>query len=146
MTEKKGIRFIAVLLGALTDNGCSLVCGLGYGIMFGIVLGVMGIPIDEGTRSPLFLIPSLFLGFGGTVLGGYVAGRVARQSEILHGGIVGALGILMGLLFKAALPLWFNVVSFVGVLPFGMAGGYIARWQRERAENRPQDTKKMPVS
>ena len=60
------------------------------------------------------------------MLGGYVAGRVSKTHEVLHGGIVGGIGLLFGLLFWTSLPLWYSIVSLLGVIPCGMLGGRIA--------------------
>ena len=118
----KGIKLKAVLFGALTDVGGSLALGSIFGVVFGIALAAQGVPpseIELRQQSLAFLIPSLVIGFGATVVGGYVAGHVARKSEILHGGIVGAVGIPFGILFATSLPLWYNVISIVGVVPLG---------------------------
>jgi hypothetical protein len=61
---------------------------------------------------------------------GFVAGRVSKKFEVLHGGIVGFIGILFGILFWTTLPLWYIIVSLVGVVPLGMIGGRIAEVSR----------------
>jgi len=58
-----------------------------------------------------------------SILGGFVAGRVSKKFEFLHGGIVGFIGILFGVLFWTTLPLWYIIVSLVGVVRLGMLGG-----------------------
>jgi hypothetical protein len=130
MTQSKRISLKALLLGFLTDIGGSLVCGIGLGIVWGIALAARGVPANQIAahfQGMAFFVTSLVLGFGFTVLGGYVAGRVAKRSEMLHGGIVGGIGIVFGILFAAALPLWCTIVSSAGVVPFGMVGGFLAR-------------------
>jgi hypothetical protein len=135
MTEGRGISAKAVLLGALVDFGSSLAVGFVAGFIWVIALAAQGVPADEMIDDPPdglpVIIPSLVLGFGATVLGGYVAGRIAKQAEVLHGGIVGAIGIPLGfvsaLVSPAELPLWFHIVSFVGIVPVGMTGGFLAK-------------------
>ena len=141
MTENKRIRIKAVVLGCLTDLSGSLAVGLVYGVVLGISMAVKGIPQEEiGTRLQglIVLIPSFFIGFGFTLLGGFVAGRIAKHSESLHGGIVGAIGILLGFLFYGSFPLWYNIISFAGVVPAGMAGGYLAKQRRKKLQNSQQ--------
>ncbi|MCX6908624.1 MAG: hypothetical protein NTY01_11345 [Verrucomicrobia bacterium] len=138
MTDKTGIRIKAIVLGVLADIGVSLVVGITYGIGLTVCMFIKGIrPEEIGTHlsGPMILIPSLLIGFGATLLGGFVAGRVAKHSEILHGAIVGALGIPLCFLDFGSFPLWFTVVSCVGLAPAGMMGGYLARQKRLRTNN-----------
>ena len=133
MTDKTGIRIKAVVLGVLADIGVSLVAGITYGIGLTVCLFIKGIRPEEigaHLQGPLILIPSLFIGFGATLLGGFVAGRIAKHSEILHGAIVGALGIPFCFIDVGSFPLWFAIVSCVGLVPAGMAGGYLAKQKR----------------
>lgn len=135
MTDKTGIRIKAIVLGVLADIGVSLVVGIAYGIGLTVCLFIKGIrPEEIGAHlsGSVILIPSLLIGFGATLLGGFVAGRVAKQSEILHGAIVGALGIPLCFIDVGGFPLWFTIVSCVGLAPAGMAGGYLARKKRLR--------------
>jgi hypothetical protein len=135
MTDKKGISIKAIVLGVLADIGGSLVVGIAYGIVLAAIMVIKGIRPEEigaHLQGPIIEIPSLFIGFGFTLLGGFVAGRVAKQSEILHGAIVGALGIPLGFLVCGSFPLWFNIISCAGVLPAGMAGGYLAKPKQVR--------------
>ena len=148
MAAGKGIRVKAVLLGVLTDIGGSVVVGIVIGVVIGVVLAARGVPANEiaaRLHGVAVLIPSLVLGFGFTALGGYVAGRVAKQSEVLHGGIVGAIGIPFGLLFAASLPLWYSIVSIVGVVPFGMLGGLFAR-QKRKPEQEMSNPASQPIA
>lgn len=133
MTDKKGISIKAIVLGFLTDAGGSIVVGIAYGIVLAVCMIIKGTPpekIGAQLTGPMLFIPSLFIGFGFTLLGGFVAGRVAKRSEVLHGAIVGALGIPWCFLDVGAFPLWFTIVSCVGLAPTGMAGGYLAKPKR----------------
>jgi putative membrane protein (TIGR04086 family) len=70
------------------------------------------------------------------VSGGYVAGRMARTRSVTHGVCVG-IGVLLVTLMIEALspdptaPLWFNVVSFIGVVPAATMGGRLAQRSTE---------------
>ena len=138
MPKKTRIRIKAIVLGFVTDLGGSLVVGIAYGVVLGISMAVTGIPLEEIAtclQGPVVTIPSLFIGFGFTLLGGFVAGRIAKHSEILHGGIVGGVGILLGFFLCGSLPLWYNIISFAGVIPVGMAGGYLAKQKHMKKDN-----------
>lgn len=89
--------------------------------------------IEAYLHGPIVLILGMVIGFAFTILGGFVAGRVSKKFEVLHGGIVGFIGILFGVLFWTTLPLWYIIVSLVGVVPLGMLGGRIAEVSRNRS-------------
>jgi hypothetical protein len=88
--------------------------------------------MDAYLNGPIFLISVAVIGWGFTILGGFIAGRVSKCREILHGGIVGFIGILLGLLFWASTPVWLNVTSLIFVVPCGMLGGRIAEFTNNK--------------
>jgi hypothetical protein len=129
MTDNRGINIKALVLGVLTDVGGSLIVGSALAVIISIILVAQGVPenkLDAHLQGPIILVLSLIIGFGFTILGGFVAGRVSRKSEMMHGGIVGFIGLFFGLLFWASLPLWYNVLSLLAVVPLGMLGGRLA--------------------
>ena len=129
------INIKALMLGVLADEGGSLTTGAILGVITGIVLASKGVQQNEiqtYLHSPFVLIPSLIIGLGFTVLGGFVAGRVSKSNEVLHGGIVGFITIFFGILFWTTLPLWFKIIPFTTNVPFGMLGGRIAETTREK--------------
>lgn len=140
MPKLTDIKFKAVILGALADNGVTL-----FFMMFLITsLRSTDIPQDEivtrmKTMSGLLL--SLIIGLGGTVLGGYIAGRVAKQSEVLHGALVAVIGVVLAFFLRDTdVPLWYDIVGFAGMLPAGMYGGWLAprlRLPTDRKDNSP---------
>ena len=96
MTDKRKINIKAVAWGVLTDTGGSLVVGAILAITTVVVLAMNGTPkneIEAYLHSPIVLILGMIIGFCFTVLGGFVAGRVSRNFEVLHGGIVGLLAL-----------------------------------------------------
>jgi hypothetical protein len=137
MADKRRIIDIkAVALGVLTDTGGSLVIGAILAVIIVVGLAMNGIPknqIEAYLHGPIVLILGMVIGFAFTILGGFVAGRVSKKFEILHGGIVGFIGILFGVLFWTTLPMWYIIVSLVGVVPLGMLCGRIAEVSRNRS-------------
>lgn len=120
------IKLKAVIMGALADNGVTL-----FFMMFLVTsLRSTDIPNDEVVlrmKSLSGLLLSLIIGLGGTALGGYVAGRVAKQAEVLHGALVAVVGLVLASFFRETdVPLWFDIVGFAGMLPAGMYGGWLA--------------------
>jgi len=115
----------AIILGVMFDN-IGYLCFI---TILGIALGIMGITENE-INTQIKTITNIILALGFTFLGGYIAGRIAKHSEVLHGGIVGAIGILIGfiIIFAMSYPIrWPEIVCFMGIIPIGMGGGCVAR-------------------
>jgi hypothetical protein len=133
MLQIPRLKFKAILLGVLTDT----IGTLAVATVLLFAMAAAGIPENEiVTRMHGLsgLVLMLIFGLGFTLIGAYVAGRSAGQSEILHGAIVAGTGLVLGLVFRESdLPLWYEIVSFAAMVPIGMAGGYIARERKEKS-------------
>lgn len=131
------IKFKAVMVGAIVDNAGTLAVML----FLMTALASQGFSQDEiivqmKTLSGLLL--TLIIGLGCTCLGGYVAGRMALRSEVLHGALVAGAGVVMAMLFReSGLPTWYDIIGFAGMLPAGMGGGYIAQLRRKSGDGVP---------
>jgi len=127
-------RWKAVLLGALTDLGGSALAGIVLVVIFTIWFapgeGEAQEMLDQLARSWPFLMVSMVVGGCFTVLGGYVAGRIARHSFLKHAVIAGALSLVLGiLLFRADEGPYSGVVALFGYglhLPLALLGGWLA--------------------
>jgi len=123
----------------LVDTLGSFAVGVVY------VLGVFGrqmaagAPLSEESLSTPQLIVLEILGLLLTAVGGFVAARMARTRHVQHGMPVGGGCLVVWLLLELigagdSLPLWYNIVSFVSVVPAGALGGYAAgRWPTVRS-------------
>lgn len=138
MAETRQFSAKAIVLGFLTDFVISTAAGLLFGIVTTLVLMQRGFSANEIRAASLegnsgILIAGMVIGFGSTMLGGYVAGRVAKNAEVLHSGIVGILQILTGAidLFWSPTLLWYHIIFMLGVIPFAMFGGYTALLRRQ---------------
>jgi peptidoglycan/LPS O-acetylase OafA/YrhL len=131
--KRESISIKAVLLGILTDVGGSLAVSFMLGIILAVYMVFKHIPSDEA-ENLLYgmgvMIPGSIIGFGFTCLGGYIAGRIAKQAQVLHGALVGlaslVVGILALVLSSHSYPTWLTIFSFVSPVPGAMAGGYLA--------------------
>ena len=82
-------------------------------------------------KSTNGLLLGLVIGLSFTVLGGFFAGKMAGRAEVLHGALVAVAGMVLTLIFReAGSPLWFDIAGLAGMLPAGMAGGYLAQKHR----------------
>ncbi len=130
-------RWKAVLLGAATDLMGSAIAGVVLVIVFSVLAG----PGEGGAEEVLsrlgqswpFLMISMVVGGGFTVLGGYVAGRIARHSFLKHALAAGGLSLVLGiLLFRGDDGPYSGLVASLGYglhLPLALLGGWLA-WRR----------------
>lgn len=126
-----GIRVKAIVLGVLVDIGGSLISGVGLGIVLAILLLARGGPdltrLEELESAWWMLATGYCLGIAFTLLGGFVAGRVAGEREVLHGALTGGVSALLGIPLSLTAPLWYGVLCFVSVPPAAMLGARLAR-------------------
>ena len=130
---KGNIDIKAVILGFLTDT----VGTIAISALLATALVSAGIPessIGERLKSVSGLLLSLIFGLGCTCIGGYVAARVAKRSEVLHGAMVGGISLILGLLLReSGQPLWYEIIGFAAIIPAGMAGGRFAAERHKQA-------------
>ncbi|MFQ5962353.1 MAG: hypothetical protein ACE5MG_13250 [Candidatus Methylomirabilales bacterium] len=150
MNQSPGISFKAIVIGALTDVGGSMVTGIVAAAILGISLARQGVPesdvearLIESAQSPAVLIGILVVGLGFSFLGGFIAGRIAKSGQVIHAGMAGAVAVFLGLLLLGrpditdevsagiveSLPVWFDALSYLLVVPTAMLGGYVAKQQ-----------------
>lgn len=124
------ISIKAVTVGAVLDNATTLFLMT----FLAAALVSTGLSEDEvmtRMKSTNGLLLGLIIGLGCTGLGAYVAGRIAKQSEVLHGGLVAVIGMIFAFIFReGGVPAWFDILGFAAMLPAGMGGGYIAEARR----------------
>jgi hypothetical protein len=74
-----------------------------------------------------YLTLGLILGTASTVLGGYLAARLARSMPYYNALAFGVLGMLIGVIGTADVPTWLMVVGLGLSLPAALLGGHIAK-------------------
>lgn len=125
------VKLKAVLVGAVADNAGTLFVMT----LLAAALASMGLSENEvmgRMRSTSGLLLGLIIGLGCTGLGGYVAGRMAKQAEVLHGALVAVTGMIIALIFRdGGDPAWFDLAGFLAMIPAGMAGGLLAQQRRK---------------
>lgn len=123
-----------VLLGILADIGASVAAGMILLPLFadsGVSEQMSAEDIDEMikqiTQNGWFLISNFIVGLSCSVLGGYVAARVAKQEIYLNAGLVGLFGVLIGSLnLSSEYPIWFNLGGLLLVIPAALLGAQLA--------------------
>ena len=80
----------------------------------------------ESKTNPLIF--SLVFGNVSVIVAGYIAAKFGKLAPYKNSIVIGVIGILFGLFFINAYPMWFNILAFLTVVPAAMLGGYfIAR-------------------
>jgi hypothetical protein len=127
-------RWKAVLIGAAVDLACSTIAGIVLVVVFSVMAG----PVEGSAEQVLerlaqswpFLMTSMIVGGGFTVLGGYVAARIARHSFLKHALAAGALSLATGIaLFHSDEGPYSGIIAFLGYgshLPLALLGGWLA--------------------
>ena len=130
-------RWKAVVLGAATDLGGSALAGGALLFIFSVLsasdAGDTKEVLERLGQSWPFLLTSMVVGGGFTVLGGYVAGRIARHSFLKHALAAGGLSLALGiLLFGSDDGPYSGILAFFGYglhFPLALLGGWLA-WRR----------------
>lgn len=126
-----------VLVGVLVDLLGTIVVVLSYmsivlpaEIWSGDVPGNALTPAQQSVADGLGLLMS--------VLGGFLAGRLAKIDEVHHGAAAGFGSLVLSLLLSSGVPAesahsWRDVLVSVAVVPAAAVGGYMAARLNARA-------------
>lgn len=126
---KGKLNIKAVVIGTAVDLITSLVFGLATGIIVGILYARSGNDLasfEQYLASSLQVqLVSLTGGLFCIALGGFIASRIAKDAPIFNAVAVGVLGIIIGLFFIGKNQFWFNVASFLLIVPAAYLGGIL---------------------
>ncbi|MBL8267597.1 hypothetical protein [Steroidobacter sp.] len=133
------ISIRAVILASLAVLGVDILSGMVLTQMFGGPSFDSGLT-DEQIRSAYqvllqdvrYLTFGLILGTASTVLGGYLAARLARNMPYFNALAFGVLGLLISTIGSGDLPTWFKVVGLLLTLPAALLGGHFAKLQMSK--------------
>lgn len=137
-----GVQVRPIIAGVIVDYLATFLAGTVFIIIFfGQEIVTQGELSEEAFNkiltSPEYLLILGAVGALCTVLGGYVAGRIAKDFEIKHGALVGLGSLILVTLEQAmsgqssSYPIWFEVLGYLIAVPAGALGGHIAQRQRE---------------
>ena len=137
---------VGVVVGGVTDIVATNLFVFPLMVYVAATRDLAGIPSGQvGPRmvamigeSPGLQASGWFLGLCGTVLGGYVAARIARRAEVKHGALSAWLCMSLGVYGLIAqvgsAPLWQHALALVLSPTFGAFGGYLRTRQRRGRE------------
>ena len=140
----KKVSFKGVIIGGVLDVALSNLAAIPMLIYAAIRLEAWKLPRAEQSRALVnamtndtrLLVVGLVVGAVCSVIGGYVAARIARREALLNGALSAWLCIPFGVYALIAggdsLPLWVHVFFLLMSPLLGAAGGQL--WLRRRAE------------
>ncbi len=111
--------------------------GLGMALVAFLVLGIAGLTDSRAGAAVL-----IFLQYASQLVAGYMAGRLATQARVLHGGLAGmivaAIGAAAGLTFSGSdSDIRLVVLALLIATVTGTAGGVLAENRIRRADGLP---------
>lgn len=139
--ERTGATWKAVLFGVTTDLFGTTIAGMLLLVLFSGMLVAQGQAPEDISRTLLqsnqYLLLSLVVGLSFTMLGGYVAARVANHLEYRHGLIVGVIVLIIGEIMVSGdptgMPLSVRVIGDLLVVPAALLGAHLRRAAKLRA-------------
>jgi hypothetical protein len=137
-----GISIRAVILASLAVFGVDIVSGA-------LLIGAFGGPaLDSGMseeqmrqaflvlfQDARYLTFALLAGTASTVLGGYLAARLARTLPYFNALAFGVLSLVVSMVTSGDLPTWFKVFGIGITLPAALLGGHLAKLRMSKPES-----------
>lgn len=121
---RRRVSVKAVAVGVIVV-GSSVVVGLGIVFVWAFVRARLGRPLSaaEVRANPSFLVFSYVLVFLSLLLGGFLAGRIAKHDFLLNGALVGVVSVVVGILTPGPTGSWLDI-------PMAALGAVLARSRR----------------
>ena len=138
VTTAHTLRLRPILIGVIVDHSGLILFGIVYLALIVAADLVAGTgPLESGD---LWFPDGVFdaIGLLFTVLGGYIAARMAGGRHLAHGAAVGAASLIVGIAIAIWVPAddpstWSTALSMAAAVPAGAAGGYLALLLGRRA-------------
>jgi hypothetical protein len=135
----QNISIRAVILATLAVLGVDIISGMLLTQMFGGPGWDTELSKEEIQRAyqvlmqdVRYLALGLLLGTASTVLGGYLAARLARSMPYYNALAFGVLGILISMIGAGDLPTWVKILGLGLSIPAAVLGGHIAKLQMSK--------------
>ena len=120
---------IAMLLSLALDviGGAVLMALFATGLTEGMSTEQVSAASKLVLQDSGFLMASLLYGTATTMLGGYIAARLARAYPYFNALAIALLGIGLGLVLASDTPGWYDAVGYLTIVPAALFGGRLAR-------------------
>jgi hypothetical protein len=77
-----------------------------------------------------YQLAAFVCGMATTVLGGYLAARLAKHFPYYNGLAIGVVGVVFVLVFGGSSPLWFLIAGLLLTIPASLYGAHLAKKHR----------------
>ncbi len=132
--QAPGATWKALILGVLTDLLGTALSSFALVTVIGMMMlshGATREDIDASLRSTGYMVIGMALGLGCSVLGGYVAARVANQREYFHALLTGVIVLVAGeillSLSQETAELAYRIIGDLLVVPAAVFGGHLRK-------------------
>ena len=132
----KKISFKGVIVGAIVDvvgTNIWLFAVVGYLIIKNQLYALPpGEQMGELYRlygDPAIKVSNIIVGVGFSIIGGYLAARIAGHHERLNGALSSFLCVALSLFTIRSLSIGWVIEGLVGSPLLGLLGGYLRLWQ-----------------
>jgi len=131
---KRIINIKAIIAGFTADFFASLIFTILLTILVAVILSAKGFhqsdietKLVEVASGWPYMFLTMTVGLIFTIMGGYIAGRIAGSGEYFHSAAVGVINVLLGLLFITQYPLLYAIAGILLPIPAALLGGNMAR-------------------
>lgn len=136
----KKISFKGVLLGAIADVGGSNIWSIIAVMYLFSNYHILSLPQNQQANrlqslmahDPILFFLNMLVGGGFSILGGYIAARIAKHDELLHGTLSSFLCVLFSFLALGSAPIYVVLIAIIGNPLLGFIGGYLRLWEQKR--------------
>jgi hypothetical protein len=140
MNYKVSIK--AVAAGFVLDMGATFLFFLVMFFVYYVFLSIMGYDYefieDLFFNAKPMLVIFLMMGNFFTFLGGYLTGRIAKYSEVVHALVLGIIILTVTIILETAIdsdlevPLWYTVIGYLIIVPSCFLGGYVSKRSNDK--------------
>jgi hypothetical protein len=138
----RGISIKAIALATLAVLGVDVIAGFMLASYFGgeefgdAVTDEQILAVSKKLLADrAYLVAILVEGTASTVLGGYLAARLARIVPYFNALAFGVLSLVLGAAMSGEVPTWFRVIGLSLTIPAALAGGYLWKQSLARAHS-----------
>jgi hypothetical protein len=135
----RNISFKGVIVGSVVDVAGTTIWALAVQLYLLVKFQLYTLPAGELTSELHILLgdPAVnalnaIIGCGFSIIGGYLAARIAGHHERLNGTLASVLCVAFTLTAIGSISIGWAIEGVVGSPILGLLGGYLRLWQKRR--------------
>lgn len=137
----KKISLKGVILGALVNVGGTVIWAIAADVYLDIKYHIYLLPqIQQASKTQILagqdlaiVVLNILVGGGFSILGGYIAARIAKHNELLNGTLSSFLCVVPAFFTIGSYPFFYILIEVLGNLLLGFIGGYLLLWKKKRS-------------